>query len=464
MKVIVLSLCSLLLTGCAGLSVQNMFSHYSASNASSYQHLQSGDYAAAQNAIADTGGEFLAGVEHGRIAFLAGDYDQSLAALKEADVYWTNEQRQAQIRLSEGVEQASSLLLNDNVITYIPSPYEAGFLHLYMALNYLQSRDLEGTLVEVRRANRVQEAALKIREGQRSVASQQASESGVTQNVGAVLARYPDVGDNLATTQNAYLSFFSALMYEADNDLNSAYVEIRRTLAVAPENDVVIDSAMRIATRLGMRDDLQILERRYGKYDAPDKMQSTLIVIDEQQVVNALQMWRLPLVLWDSNYRDAIYNVSLPYYPEQRFLPYQSVSVDNVPVQKSLVTDVNLMASQVLNDNMLAIITRQALRILAKDQVRQGAVSGTSDEYKELSNTVVNIFNLLTDQADTRSWQSLPGRVYLSQQTLDEGEVTVSSGESRWTVPVRPGRTTLFWVSRQSASASGWHVLLGANQ
>ncbi|WP_159064798.1 COG3014 family protein [Thaumasiovibrio subtropicus] len=464
MKKVVLGIFTVLLSGCAGLSVQNMFGHYSESNAAAYHYVKSGDYSQAQAALSDAGGAFLYGAESGRVAFLQQDYAASMAALKAADAYWTEEQRQAQIRISEGIEQATSLFLNDNVISYEPSPYEVGFLHLYLGLNYLQAKDLDGALVEMRRANRVQESVIDFRKQQAEIAQREAKQQQMSDNVSEVLKRYPDKSNALGARQNAYLFFLSALLYEADGDLNSAFVDIQRALNVVPDNKAVVDTAMRIAKRAGRRTELKALQRQYGQYKVPSRDTGTLIIIDEQQVVSAKQMWRLPLVLWDNNYQQAIYNLSLPYYSKQRFTPYRPIKVDNSDLDADLVTDTNLMASQALSDDMFAIVTRQALRIVAKDQLRQSAVNSSEDEYKELSNAVFNIFNMLTDQADTRSWQTLPASVYLSTAQYELNEVTLSSRGNQWTVPIQPGRITLFWVSRQGNQATGWHVLLGANR
>ena len=48
-------------------------------------------------------------------------------------------------------------------MVYRAPDYERTMLHHYLALNYLQRGDAEGALVEVRRANQVQEQALKRR-------------------------------------------------------------------------------------------------------------------------------------------------------------------------------------------------------------------------------------------------------------------------------------------------------------
>lgn len=61
--------------------------------------------------------------------------------------------------MSSTATSVGSLAVNDNLNEYEPADYELGFLHLYLGLNYVRNNDLDGALVEMRRANQVQEAA-----------------------------------------------------------------------------------------------------------------------------------------------------------------------------------------------------------------------------------------------------------------------------------------------------------------
>ncbi|WP_413110379.1 COG3014 family protein [Thaumasiovibrio sp. DFM-14] len=455
----------LFISGCSSTALTRMFKHYSAANHTSYQQLVKGDYTQALDKYqAGLGGDFLENAEMGRLTLLTGEIKQGQALLKKADEALVEQQRQAQIRVSEGASQLGALFLNDSVLDYVPPSYEVGYLHLYLAYTYLLQNDLEGALVEVRRANQVQERALLDRQKQLNATQQRLQKEGLASNVGAVISRYPDAGDLLAATQNSYLMFLSALLYEADNDLNSAYIEYRRALAVIPDNPVVIDANLRLARRLGMTDDLRLLEQRYGPREKADAHQGTIVVIDEQKVIQALDSWQVPLVLWDRNGYDVIYNLSLPYYPNQPPSYYSPLHLNDIAMTQFQLSNVDTMANQALKENMLLTVTRQALRIIAKEQVRQAAVSNTSNDYKQLSNVVINIFNVLTEQADTRSWQSLPSMVMVSQQQVEAGDVKLTSDRHEWVVPVRAGRTTLLWVSRQSGSAIGWYKVLGENR
>ena len=108
------------------------------------------------------------------------------------------------------------------------------------------------------------------------------SAQGLSPNLGSVLASYPDAGQKLQAVQNGYLFYLSALLYEANRDLNNAYVDYRRALAVAPNNLEVINGTMRVAKRLGMRNDLNLLEKQYGKVKPLPSSKSRIIILDER--------------------------------------------------------------------------------------------------------------------------------------------------------------------------------------
>ncbi|MGF1685767.1 hypothetical protein L4C36_03620 [Photobacterium japonica] len=451
---------SLGLTACANLSAQNLFSHYSAATSEAHQAMQQGQYQQALAVLPDApAGEILDGMEKGRVGFVAGVYPLSFSALQTADQAAKEQQQQAVIQLSSGFNQAGALLTNDNMITYRPADYELGFLHLYLALNYIQQHDLSGALVEVRRANQVQEAAKKIREAELQQAEHAADEKGIAQNLGAVLARYPDARHTLGNVQNGYLFYLSGVLYEADGDLNNAYIDYKRALAVAPDNPFVSQTVMRVAARLGMRSDLKSLEARYGQYHRPASGTGRVVVFDEQGVVAARDSWRLPLWLPDSRGQGAMYNLALPYYRATAIQQYSPLMLGRQTLQESALVNVNGMAQQSLKEALPAMVVRQSLRVLAKNEVRRAA----SREGDDLGNVLVNIFNTLTEQPDTRSWQTLPANVSLSQQDVAAGQYALSWQGQTIAVNVKPGRTTMVWVSRQGTVMTGWSVLLGDN-
>lgn len=456
-RCITLTMTSLLLAGCANLTAGNLFSHYSAQNNALYQSVAAGQYQQATQLLPDyVAGDVLDNLEKGRVYFLNQQYVESQQSLSVADQVVKQQQDRAIISISNTATSVGSLAVNDNLNEYEPADYELGFLHLYLGLNYVRNNDLDGALVEMRRANQVQEEAKKRLEQELTRAEQDMRAQGLSPNLGSVLAQYPDAGKSLRAVQNGYLFYLSALLYEADNDLNSAYVDYRRALAVAPNNSAVIDGTLRVATRLGMQQDLKLLKQQYGEPKRLASSQARVIVIEEQGIVQPKQEWRLSLPLYDSRGNAALYSLALPHYAQSVTPSSASFTLNGVSMQPMPVTDVNLMATQALSEQMPTLVLRQALRVVAKDQLRKEA---TREE--DVANLVFNIWNTLTEQPDTRSWLTLPAAVNTVTQVVNAGEQVLDIEGTHYTFHVPENGTALVWLSRQSNNVTIWHKQLG---
>ncbi|MCK6262799.1 hypothetical protein KP803_05860 [Vibrio sp. ZSDE26] len=456
-KLTLVSVTVALLSACSNMSAGNLFSHYSAQNNGVYQAVKTGQYEKAEQRLPEfVAGDVLDNLEKGRVQFLAESYQSSHSSFNDGDRAVRIQQDRATISVSDSAASLASLAVNDNLNNYYPADYELGFLHLYLGLNYLQDNDLEATTIEMRRANQVQERARQDRQSELESAQNSMKAQGISPNVGSVLSNYPDAGKTLQAVQNGYLLYLSGLMYETSRELNSAYVDYRRALAVMPDNPQIIEATMRLAKRLGMSQHLEQLIETYGEQQTLKDDQARVIVLQEQGVVEALQSWQLTLPIYDSRGDGALYSLALPYYANTTSERFSSMQLNGDRVTEYQLADVNLMAQRDLSERMPSMVIRQALRVYAKDQLRKEAAQGD-----DVVNLVFNLWNTLTEQPDTRSWQTLPGEVYSSGQAVTAGKQQIDVDGQQYEFNVEAGRTVLVWVSRQGGSATIWHKQLG---
>lgn len=455
--------CSMTLNACANFSAGNLFSHYSAQHQSVYKEVVDGDYQSAESELVDSdvGGPILNNMEKGRVSFLAESYPNSFTFFQLSDKAVKTLSDRATISVSESANQAGSLATNDNLTTYDPADYELGYLHLYLGLNYLQQNDLQGALVEMRRANQVQEKAKKRREEELKDAQKQMAKSGVKPNLGSVLSQYPDAGQTLQAVQNGYLLYLSAVLYEAGNQLNDAYIDYKRALAVNPSNQEIVNATIRVAKRLGMRQDFESLTKQYGELKSVPQGHGEVIIIDERGVVAQRGNWRFSLPIWDSSGRTKLYNVALPIYKNVKVQHFSPTTLDGNPLKPSILADTNLMAQNDLSERIPAMVLKQGLRLYTKDQLRHQAAKADDSG---ISNVLVNIWNIVTEQPDTRSWQTLPAQVFSSSAYLTAGKHTVSAGSQQYSLDIKENQRTLVWLSRQGNAVTIWHKQLGAIQ
>lgn len=256
-------------------------------------------------------------LEKGRIAWLAGQDGVSKQAFAAADGRLAWEDNQAQYRLSHGLAQAGSLLTNDQTMAYRAPDYERTMLHHYLALGYLQRGDAEGALVEVRRANQVQEQALKRRADEVQKAGEEDEASGEMRQQMSRAAPELDrlIGKVKNGFQNAYTFYFSGVLYEAAGDLNDAWVDYRRGYQIAPDNRSLQDALLRLAVLRGSPDELKEIEQQVGRKAPPlAKGEGQVVVLFEDGLIPARREFFLPLPLSTSGGDFRTFTVAVPYY------------------------------------------------------------------------------------------------------------------------------------------------------
>lgn len=400
------------LSGCTAMQVKDLFSGYAQQMGPVRSAQQSGDFKKAASLVAQIESSqnnyALSLLEKGRLHFLDEDWKASREDFERAYAKVEEEQAKAKIRLSRGLANATALVSNDSVIDYQVPAYEQSMLHTYQALNYLFLGDLEGALVEIRRANLVQENAL--RENQDEL---QDAESKFNQE--ALKANYPAmdalIGDIKNGFQNAYTFYLSGLMYEAASQPNDAYIDYKRALEIYPNNRYLQQDVLRLANKLGMSDDLTRFTQQYGSYTAPESVKKgQVVIVLEQGVINHKDELTVNLPIFTHKNDMRFYSFSLPVY--QGGLVNNDVlqlSMDDKNYRSEEIVRLQSLASKQLQEQLPELVTRQALRVVAKEQLRQTM----SKEGGTLGNILASIYNVASEHADTRSWTTLPDEVQI---------------------------------------------------
>jgi uncharacterized protein len=121
--------------------------------------------------------------------------------------------------------------------------------------------------------------------------------------------------------------------------------------------------------------------------------------------------------------------ISIPRYTDEPPSPPVTVQLDGSALDPlKISTDLGQVDKASLNDRSAQYIARQALRAGAKE-----AISQKVGEKNELGEALVRVFLFLLEEADTRSWETLPGDLTLIRMTLYAGvhDLVISSGGSR---------------------------------
>jgi len=416
-----------------------------------YNNLREGNYEKASSSLDNTKllkknrNRLLYLLEKGKVLHLMQDWDQSNRYFNEADIIMED------ARSSFG-DAAAGTLLNPMMQQYKGEDFEKYLVHYYKALNYLQLNQPEEALVEARRI---------------TLRSQ---------------AQEDKTGNRKKYSEDAFSLMLQGLIYEKGGDINNAFIAYRNAANVYLENNgsyygtsfpaQLKKDLLRMAYANGFMDELQryesILETKYEHHpeagggelvifwengSAPVKQQQDLFFTlfkdanGNFMFADAAGLYNIPFDFSTGYNRENIklenlrsLHVALPKYEAQP-LRYRGaiaeLNGDNFKLEAA--ENVNELAFATLQERMLRelakTLTRIAIKKLAEAAVRPDEKKSNdknkTEEQKKKEKRERNqrealalgmqIFNFVTEKADTRNWQSLPHTIFYTRVPLQKG-------------------------------------------
>ena len=354
--------------------------------------------------------------------------------------------------------------------------YERVLSHYYRALNYFYLDQLVGALVECRRATRF-------------------------------IPIYMDENDNYKTFGSAFLAYISGMLFEAQGNAaymagasleaqrewNNAFVSYRQAelhyrhakeKTTVPMPKDLGYSLVRLARKLGFTEELTLYQAKYGNPPSQPDNYGELILFYESGYVPEIEEETLtfPILKIDpiakgkhnkeartafiptllgregKSYNtvelEYIVHVAMPTIGSNR-PKYRAikVTVGNESTDGELVEDVEKIAIATLEAGRVAMLFETLLRGLAKYLLFREA-----DKQHEALGAITNLAGVLTEQADTRSWRTLPNQIFMVRMPLPTGTHTLNlsfldaNGQVRGSqsvpdIKINPNQIT-FWNHR----------------
>lgn len=447
-------------TGCAGTTTFSSYPRKINPLISNLQLRQPIDLSQCLLAESQSSDLILYRMERGRLAQLLGnvdasmlDFTASLAKIREND-------EKALVSASDIGANAAATAVNDNAIPYDAAGYERVMLHHYQAINYLSKNDLEGAGVEIRRANAEQEEALKrhekeLEESQNKTRETKADSQPGTTEIESNYAQLDELAGKVKNSfQNAYTFYLSAFLYEMLQQPNDAYIDYKRALEIYPENSFLQKDAIRLAAALKMREELTALKARFNNdASAIPATDGDLLVLFEDGFAPQKQEVKFTIPVPAVG----LVSAAFPIYNE-KWTPTEPLAIDEDSVPLALtepLCDFRALSVKALKEQAPAIITRQVVRVVAKSltakRVKDKAGDGIAGLLTKLT---VNAYNFFSENADLRSWLTLPANAQILRTTLPAGNhklILKQNGPLQTTtvnLAVTPGSKTILYVVR----------------
>jgi len=362
-------------------------------------------------------------LEGGMILHCRGAREQSNEILAQADGLIRKDRERAVVSLSQGTAQLGSLLVNEKTIPYRGAPFEQVLVQTFKATNYLFLQDNEGARVEIRRSFATQQENRRLHQKELQRMEQEAGSRGLQPNrlFQDASPHYRDQEAILSRARNPYEDpfayYLSAVVYELNREYNDALIDLKRVEALRPGVPFVQNDLLRMAQRSGLEDEVPRSVPSGLKPRFPLKgAEGELILIFECGMAPRKAQITINLPIPDVG----IVPLAFPKYEcvPSRIQRAALTTADGRRLGETYVlTDVEALAVRNLMDRMEILVLKQAIRASAK-----GAMAKTAGDQGGVVGAVLsNTYNLVTEQADLRSWLTLPQNIQVARVLLPVG-------------------------------------------
>ncbi|MDN5943488.1 MAG: hypothetical protein L0H94_16540 [Nitrospira sp.] len=387
----------------------------------------------------------LYGMDRGTTLQLVGDYQQSNVVLEQA------EEELDRLYTRKIRTEALAFMTNDTALPYEGDPYEQVLINVLKALNYAVLGQWQDALVEARRIDH-----------RLNVLSDRTQEKNAYQDDG--FARY-----------------LSGILYESTGDVNNAFIAYRKAYETYDTTRAWSHTAvpfqltkdlLRTAEAMHFTQELTEYQSAFPgtRWETSQELQqlAQVVVISyngraprkEDQFLdlpislNAVQLVLLNRGIFQQNRQShrtmdtvlyglngRVVRVALPRLVLQKTrIPIDRVSLipDNdtkVTVNTELVHNVTAMAQKALSERMAGITAKAVARATVKFTLAEGATRGAQQAVgNDAAPWVGLLVGLLTkglavasEEADKRSWQTLPDEIHLARVWVPPGRYQVQS-------------------------------------
>ncbi|KPK39176.1 MAG: hypothetical protein AMJ69_06365 [Gammaproteobacteria bacterium SG8_47] len=384
-RAIALALCATLLAGCATHTqrVQRLEQYYLA-----------GDAANALVALDQIGyprrDRVLYLMDQAILLRMDAQYEASNAALEQAKALID------ELTAASVTETVAQFTLNDAASSYVGSPLEHVLIHVYAAFNYLDLGRVDAARVEALQLDQL---------------TRQLGRRPETQLLGNV----------------AFAHYLSGIIFEDLGEWSDAMIAYRKAYEAYQQHGTTLDERipqalktdlLRLSEHMGLAEENRAYQREFN-------IDSWLPLARYRELGEIIVFFHDGLVPIKREHSEVVplvghgqlVRVSLPAYYD-RGQPAQSarVTINDQTWQTEPAMNIARTAHVTLEKQMPGIIARSAMRNVVKYQTAREA--GRQDE---LAGLAVNIFNVLTESADTRSWLTLPAEIQIARIALPPG-------------------------------------------
>lgn len=358
----------------------------------------------------DTDKDILYFLEKGELLNLQSKYKEGRDTWLKADEVvrtWEDEYRTNPTKLFGDI---GSYLVSDRVRRYDGQDYEKVALSASLTLNHIMLGDFDNARVEMKKTVERETLIKSFREKEYDKLKEESDKNQVKADTkqlgekGYPMAELdtPDVRQLKNGFQNAFAHYLAGYFFDVTNEPSMAEPGYRNALALEPNSKLASEGLKAGKRRAGPNesDVLFVVESGF----APSWKSVTIplpIPVNKGLVITPLSF---PLIKAENK----------GYVPATLQAAGKSIPVETL-------VNMDTMARRLLKDQLPGIVLRTTVRAIAKSVAQDQATKkgGTA------AGILVAVASVATEQADERSWRTLPERTSVARTILPYGKQTL---------------------------------------
>lgn len=337
--------------------------------------------------------------DKGSILQMLGDYARSNEYLNEAEAVIDK------LYTKSISSEATSFFTNDMSLPYEGEDFEKVLVNIMKALNFMYLGDFRAAQVEARK---------------------------IDHKLNLFSDRYE--GKSIYR-EDAFARYISAFAYEATGDINDAYIDYKKSYLAYKEYlklyktkipKIVERDVLRTADALGFDEAIQSFTKEWGNVDYLRLRElrqygEVLIIVYAGLAPYKVSQYISTTVYEEDDKKKIPYLIQVAF-PEFRKRDYPVKDVEVIAEDKQyngyVGEDIAEIAIKTLEHKngfiMAKAVARAAAKFFASKKIRDKADH-------PLVNILTNVYSVASEQADIRSWRTLPARLYFVRFPLSAG-------------------------------------------
>ncbi|MDR1229111.1 MAG: hypothetical protein LBK55_08890 [Azoarcus sp.] len=353
------------------------------------------------------GKDILYFFEKGELLRLDNEYERSRDTWLQADEVvriWEDEYR---VNPGKVVGEIGAYLVSDRVRRYDGQDYEKVFLSTKLMLDHVMLGNDEHARIEMKKTFEREKLIESFREQEYERIREEGNKRSISFSIDDLAKNgYPvdklDSSDVRALKngyQNAFAHYLSGYFFEMKGEYSLAAPGYRNALELRPDSRLIREKTGKLGGKPGP-----------GKAD--------VLFVVESGFAPALRSITIPLPI-PFNKEVIVTPLSFPVITAdaRAFVP-PSLNVGGRVLPVETLVNVDALARRQLKDMLPGIIGRTAVRAAVKSVLQYQA----KKKGNALAGLGATVATVATEQADERSWRTLPARLSVARAILPTGE------------------------------------------